>query len=118
MSEQEQDKKYPLTQQIGFGTGALFVAGATDALAHLGPTGLVVGGIAAFIVSQAGPEIYGQVRERIASSLPHPAPLPPSRNGKRSIIDRAIGRFPGEMDEPTTEPVSTRGLPARAKVRP
>jgi len=97
----------PLTQTLGFGAGTMLAAGIVDLVAHLGPTGLVVGGIAAYVVSQHGPDLASRVRE----ALPSPAPLAtkqtgkaytPRRNGGRSLLDRALGRFPAEEDDHAT----------------
>ena len=86
--------------------------GMVDLVAHLGPTGLVVGGIAAYVASQHGPELANRVRE----ALPSPAPLAtkqagkahtPRRNGGgRSLLDRALGRFP-EQEAMRLEEVDT-----------
>src|SRR5260221_7394376 len=102
----------PLTQTLGFGAGTMLAAGMVDLVAHLGPTGLVVGGIAAWVVSQHGPELASRVRE----ALPSPAPLAtkqagkahlPRRNGGgRSLLDRALGRFP-EAEDMRLEEVDT-----------
>ena len=86
----------------------MLAAGMVDLVAHLGPTGLVVGGIAAYVASQHGPELASRVRE----ALPSPAPLAtkqagkahtPRRNGGRSLLDRALGRFPEQEDMPLEE---------------
>src|SRR5258707_1389680 len=109
MSEEQPEEKpeekppVPLTQTLGFGAGTMLAAGMVDLLAHLGPTGLVVGGIAAYVASQHGPELASRMRE----ALPSPAPLAtkqvgkahlPRRNGGRSLLDRALGRFPEQED--------------------
>src|SRR5260370_6112303 len=108
LNEQPEDKPeekpaVPLTQALGFGAGTFLAAGMVDLVAHLGPTGLVVGGIAAYVASQHGPELASRVRE----ALPSPAPLAtkqagkahtPRRNGGRSLLDRALGRFPEQED--------------------
>src|SRR5258708_22048129 len=130
--EQPEDQHHvPLTQTLGFGAGTFLAAGMVDLVAHLGPTGLVVGGIAAYVASQHGPELASRVRE----ALPSPAPLAtkqagkahlPRRNGGRSLLDRALGRFPEQedmrlesvdtvlVDEPETpaEPSGQRKQPA------
>ena len=104
----------------------MLVAGMVDLFAHLGPTGLVVGGIAAYVAARHGPHLYTQAREALlpASSS---VSLPPSRqagegrgqrerqsegsssrsgsSSSRSMLDRALGRFPEEAaagDEDTT----------------
>ena len=107
--EQREDQHpVPLTQTLGFGAGTMLAAGMVDLVAHLGPTGLVVGGIAAYVASQHGPELASRVRE----ALPSPAPLAtkqagkahtPRRNGGRSLLDRALGRFPEQEDVPLAE---------------
>src|SRR5260370_4466326 len=91
--EQREDQPpVPLSQTLGFGAGTFLAAGMVDLVAHLGPTGLVVGGIAAYVASQHGPELASRVRE----ALPSPAPLamkqarkahPPRRDGSRSRAD-------------------------------
>ena len=41
----EEKPPVPLTQTLGFGAGTMLAAGMVDLVAHLGPTGLVVGGM-------------------------------------------------------------------------
>src|SRR5258708_3265374 len=89
----------PLSQTLGFGAGTFLTVGVIDLAAHLGPTGLVIGGILAYIAAKHGPELTSQVREALPSP---PARQPeigePRQRGKRSFIDRALGRFPkGEL---------------------
>src|SRR5260370_10353306 len=70
LNEQLKDQKpVPLSQSLGFGTGTFLTVGAVDLLAHLGPTGFLVGGIASYVAWRHGPELYEQVR----GLLPHPA---------------------------------------------
>src|SRR5258708_2291476 len=104
----EEQRPLPLVRSLTYGTGTFLAAGVVDLLAHLGPTGLVVGGIAAYVASQHGPELASRVRE----ALPSPAPLAmkqagkahtPRRNGGRSLLDRALGRFPEQEDVPLEE---------------
>src|SRR5258708_33776312 len=90
--EQREDQPpVPLSQVLGFGAGTMLAAGMVDLVAHLGPTGLVVGGIAAYVASQHGPELASRAR----GALPSPAPLatkqggkghPPRRNRGRSVL--------------------------------
>ena len=114
----EEQRPLPLVQSLTYGTGTFLAVSVVDLLAHLGPTGLVVGGIIAYAAAKHGPELVEQVRE----SLPAPASRPASRHrrkatleqredgsasrGKstRSLLDRALGRFPVavEEDEPAT----------------
>jgi len=107
--EQREDQPpVPLTQTLGFGAGTMLAAGMVDLVAHLGPTGLVVGGIAAYVASQHGPELASRVREALPSPAPgvsrHPGKAhTPRRNGGRSLLDRALGRFPEQEDVPLEE---------------
>src|SRR5215467_10483594 len=102
----EEQRSLPLVQSLTYGTGTFLAVGAVDLLAHLGPTGLVVGGIIAYAAAKHGPELVEQVRE----NLPSPASLQVSRQrhnapakprgsqSKRTVLDRALGRFPEEED--------------------
>ncbi len=109
--DEEQPKAQPpipLVHSLGYGAGTFLAAGMVDLLAHLGPTGLVVGGIIAYAAARHGPELVEQVRE----NLPSPASPPPQqaarqtrnapalrRGGKRTLLDRALGRFPAEEED-------------------
>src|SRR5260221_5281098 len=116
MSEAQHDQEQPTGQQpptplvhsLTYGTGTFLAAGVVDLLAHLGRTGLVVGGIIAYAAAKHGPELVEQVRE----NLPSPASPQVSRQRRntvlaqhgrasagtraRSLLDRALGRFPEE----------------------
>src|SRR5215469_16663759 len=115
----EEQQPLPLARSLTYGTGTFLAAGIVDLLAHLGPTGLVVGGIIAYAAARHGPELVEQVRE----NLPSPAsPQQVSRQrsnapsqgdgskSKRSFLDRTRGRFPEEekdtivVEEPETPP--------------
>ncbi len=68
LNEQLEDQKpVPLSQSLGFGVGTFLTVGAVDLLAHLGPTGLVVGGILAYVAAKHGPELASQAREALLS---------------------------------------------------
>src|SRR5436190_14727800 len=108
----EEKQPFPFVQSLTFGAGTFLTAGVVDLLAHLGPTGLVVGGIAAYVAAKHGPEIVEQVKELLPASSGDDAPdgpLPDSqqqRRSQRSLLDRALGRFPstqetGWEEEPT-----------------
>ncbi len=100
----QQPERVPLSQILSWGGGTFLTAGALDLLAHLGPTGLVVGGIAAFVAARHGPDLMNQVQEHfMLPALPH-VQEKPQKHG-RSVLDRALGRFPAddEQDEPETE---------------
>src|SRR6266702_8881055 len=101
----------PLTHSLGFGAGTFLAAGMVDLLAHLGPTGLVVGGIAAYVASRHGPQLYEHAREALPSPPARevsrqPVARSPRRQQRgqrerrgRSVLDRALGRFPEEDEE-------------------
>jgi hypothetical protein len=94
-------------QQVALAGGTMLAATGVDLLAHLGPTGLVVGGILAFAAARHGQGLYSQMQ-----GLLSPAPAPPRRSRpmkqrghQRSVLDRALGRFPDTLEE---EDVLTR----------
>jgi hypothetical protein len=71
LNEQLEDQKpVPLSQSLGFGAGTFLTVGAVDLLAHLGPTGLVVGGILAYVAAKHGPELASQAKEAFPQSHP------------------------------------------------
>ena len=88
----EEKQPLPLAQSLSFGAGTFLTIGLIDLLAHLGPTGLVVGGIAAYVAARHGPEVTSQVREALPA-LPSRQPESEERQqrGKRSFMDRALG---------------------------
>ena len=94
----EEKQAYPLKQSIGLGAGTFATVGAIDLLGHLGPTALVIGGILAYVAAKHGPDLASQVKEALPS-LPSGQPgIKERRRGKRSFIDRAIGRFPAQEE--------------------
>jgi hypothetical protein len=105
--EQDKDTAAPslwhLTrQQITLASGTMLAATGVDLLAHLGPTGLVVGGILAFAAARHGQGLYSQVQGLL---FPAPAPASPHRSRptkrrghQRSVLDRALGRFPEALE--------------------
>src|SRR5260221_10087442 len=103
--EQREDQHpVPLTQTLGFGAGTMLAAGMVDLVAHLGPTRLVVGGVAAYVASQHRPELAKPVR----GALPSPVPLATKQAGKahnprpdggKNLPDRALGRFSEQEDK-------------------
>lgn len=92
----QEEKTYPIKQSAAFAGTTFVTMGLIDLLAHLGPTGLLVGGLASYVAWKHGPELYAQVRGMLPSPAPAEEPeqdvpqLPPGR----SFVDRAIGRFP------------------------
>ena len=108
MSEPLEEKTSPMKQSAAFAGSTLVTMGLVDLVAHLGPTGFLVGGLASYVAWKHGPEIYEYVREKLpspASPEPtDPGEQPPRKRG-RSLMDRALGRFPDpvEEDEQTRE---------------
>ncbi len=97
----------PLGLSLRYGFGTFLTAGILDLVAHFGPTGLVVGGIAAYAASQHGPELVGRLKEALPAGRLTPAPVAPRRQGQsrsqRSVLDRALGRFPdGQREDEDT----------------
>jgi hypothetical protein len=102
MSEHAQEEKtYPVGQSAAFAGSTFVTMGLVDLLAHLGPTGLLVGGLASYVAWKHGPEVYEHLREL----LPLPAPSQEeqglseaseqsARTHGRSLMDRALRRFP------------------------
>ena len=107
----QEQRSPPLVQSLTYGTGTFLAVGAVDLLAHLGPTGLVVGGIAAWVASQHGPQLASRVREALPSpdspsacGKTRTAPSQPRGDqGTRSLLDRALGRFAAEEDTVVVE---------------
>src|SRR5205809_322648 len=50
---------------IGGAGVTLAVMGLIDVLGHMGPTGLVVSGLASYVVWRHGPEVYGLVQHEL-----------------------------------------------------
>src|SRR5437773_2450221 len=94
-------------EHITLAGGTMLAATGVDLLAHLGPTGLVVGGILAFAAARHGQGLYSQVKGLLS---PAPAPTPPhshpGKKSKRSVLDRALGRFPETLEAEEEEPLS------------
>src|SRR6266700_5735798 len=111
MSEhtREEEKPSPVGQSAAFAGSTFVTMGLVDLLAHLGPTGLLVGGLASYVAWKHGPEVYEHLRDLL------PPPAAPSeeeqvaseeasaprasRTGGRSLVDRALGRFPDPVAE-------------------
>lgn len=100
MNESHEEKTYPVKQSATFAGSTIVTMGIVDVLAHLGPTGLLVSGIASYVAWRHGPELYEQVGGLFPSHTPaapkeqsEHAIQPPQRSG-RSFLDRALGRYP------------------------
>src|SRR5690348_11515061 len=59
----------PLGLSLRYGFGTFVGMGLLDLVAHFGPTGLVVGGIAAYAASRHGPELVEHFKE-VLPALP------------------------------------------------
>jgi len=117
MSETLEEKKYPVKQSAAFAGSTAVTLGLVDVLAHLGPTGLLVGGIASYVAWRHGPELYEQVRQILPfpaqTGQSEPAEKLPQRSG-RSLIDRALGRFPETLPEDEQQTETQRDDPTAA----
>ena len=85
--------KYPVQQKVTWAGSTAVAMGMVDLFGHMGPTGLVVGGLVSYVAWRHGPEIYEQVREMF--SLPARAAQPETieqQAPRRSWLDRALGR--------------------------
>ncbi len=106
MSQPIEEKRYPAKHSAVFAGSTLVTMGVVDLLAHLGPTGLVVGGIASYVAWKHGPELYEQAKG-IFPSHAHPEMEQPDqresypRTVGRSFFDRALGRYPEQEQEAT-----------------
>jgi hypothetical protein len=74
--------------------GTLATMGVVDILAHLGPTGLVIGGIASYVVWKHGPEVYEQLGAQLSLTAMPELPHMKRKQGGRSFWGRALGRYP------------------------
>jgi hypothetical protein len=95
-------------EQVALAGGTMLASTGVDLLAHLGATGLVVGGILAFAAARHGQGLYRQM-QGLLSPAPRPAPTPPhshpGKQSKRSVLDRALGRFPDALEAEEEEPL-------------
>src|SRR5260221_2408204 len=98
---EEEKRPSNIVQQAKYAGATFATVGAVDVLAHLGPTGLFVGGLLAFVAYRHGPELVEGVRHYIPTTLSTPVSHEhiPERtaSGERSFWDRALGRFPAEV---------------------
>ncbi len=112
--EQESEKKYPVKHSAAFAGSTLVTMGLVDVLAHLGPTGLLVGGIASYVAWKHGPELYEQVQETFPflahTGQTESAEQRTPRSG-RSFVDRALGRYPKQELEAQQEPEAELPMP-------
>src|SRR5579885_881189 len=108
--EDSEDRRYAAFRRpspLMVGGGTMLAAGIVDLLAHLGPTGLVIGGIAAFIASQHVPDAVEQVSGALPVALPRRSNAVHTADGKRTLLDRALGRHPVVVSSEIQEPDDT-----------
>src|SRR5258706_6090886 len=115
-----EEKHSNIVQQAGYAGATLAAAGAVDMLAHLGPTGIVVGGILAYVAYRHGPELVEGVRSHLPEMpVTHVHTSERVASGERSILDRALGRFPepivsrdqkAEQERPTRLPDEEKSM--------
>lgn len=110
MSEHSNEKKYPIKQSATFATSTFAVMGLADVLAHLGPTGLLVGGLASYVAWKHGPELLEYVREQMRENFPSSDPsdedaeqaeledTQPRKQG-RGFWEWALGVYPDEEQQ-------------------
>lgn len=108
-NEQIETKKYAVGTSAKFAAATMVASFPFDLLAHLGPTGLLVGGLASYVAFRHGPEVYENLRGMIPQLPPleqalkaeqldtsgnvKPAKLEQQKQS-RSFWDRALGYYP------------------------
>src|SRR5947209_2821730 len=110
MSDERQEKPYPVKQSATFAGSTLVTMGLIDLLAHLGPTGLLVSGIASYVAWRHGPELYEHLRG-VVSAQATPTEQVPVASLTRSrppqdwtVADRLLGRhLPSAMKQPNDD---------------
>ncbi len=96
--QQQTTKRYPMKQSASFAGGAAVTMALIDAIAHLGPTGLLISGLAGYVAWKHGPELYELASREVRGIIPsHPSEKIESgeRHG-RGFWDRAMGRYPDQ----------------------
>jgi hypothetical protein len=118
--EQEGAGSLPALPSLALGGATLLTIGGFDVLAHLGPTGWLVGGIAAIIAARHGGAMLEQAKMWLTptslsddeSDQDAPRHLP--ARASRSLLDRALGRFPDPAaDEPDEDEAANEPAPSR-----
>jgi len=98
--EAVQDEETSLEKHtLGGAVGAFLTIGLVDVVAHLGPTGIVIAGIAGYVTWKHGPEVW----EGLGNQIPLPQlPKHTRPRGRRSFWDKALGRYP-DLDPESAE---------------
>jgi len=102
--EMEQPARAPDSSEqrtIGGAGVTLAVMGLIDVLGHMGPTGLVVSGLASYVIWRHGPEVYGLVQHELglpdlAARFGHKKERVPNR---RTFWQKAWNIHPQEREE-------------------
>lgn len=126
LQPQEERERSALSHPLLIGGATFATAGIIDVVANLGPTGLVIGGIAAIIAARHAPDIIDQAKafinpfadpgnqkpEQAEQQLALPAP---AQRSKRSFLDRALGRFPADYQEDQDDQKELEAQPKEAR---
>jgi hypothetical protein len=62
---EEELPRYPIQQSAAFATSTLALGSLVDLLAHLGPTGLFLSGLASYVAWRHGPELVAYLRGKL-----------------------------------------------------
>ncbi len=92
--EQQQEKKYPAPVSAKFAGGALVAA--IPMLAHFGPTGLLLSGVAGLIAYRHGPEMYDMARDTLPFLPSLEGRREPRTPGERTMWNRLLGIHPDQ----------------------
>jgi hypothetical protein len=105
----------PVLPSVGMAFSTFAAAGVVDVAAHLGPTGVFLGVVGAIVAYRHGPQTYAWLHEhfpalplsmRTPPAVPEPLAVaqrcapPTDAPTRRSLLDRAFGRFPVVSEKP------------------
>lgn len=94
--EQQGQKIYPLKHKLGLAASAFLPISGLDLLAHLGPTGLLIGAIAGYVAWELGPDALSGIKRELSTLAP--ARVAQEKPRGRSIPDKLLGRYPAEQE--------------------
>ncbi len=120
-SEQKQETmnvEVTTGRRVAYGVGsAVPFSVLASTVGHLGPTGVLVGGIGALVVAGFGPDMMDKLRAALPVSSRSSGPVPASTGNR--IADRLLGRnyATGEGDG-ETETVVASTVPSAPSARP